>query len=373
MTFRHIIAFIFSFGILLIVSCTDGDSPGSSFNWPPAYPANPTPSDGMTGQPRALRLSWTCDDLDSDSLTYDIYFGTTASPPLVDTGRTVATYQTEVLNFDDSYYWKVVVKDGNGHILSGPLWSFSTRSDSIILFPDPNLEARIREITGKPTGDLLVSDVDTVTSFEASFRNISDLSGIEYMTGLAELYLGGNTIDDLSPLSNLRMLTGLNLYRNNISDLSPLSSLTTLIWLSLGNNNISDLSPLSSLIGLTWLRLDENVIDDLSPLSSLTSIFSLNLSFNKIKNLSPLSDLTALLWLNLIANNIDELSPLENLTALKRLDLFRNEVNDILPLVNNPGMDDGDELVLPHNPLNDISIDVYIPELRARGVDVLYW
>jgi len=35
-------------------------------------------------------------------------------------------------------------------------------------------------------------------------------------------------------------------------------------------------------------------------------------------------------------------------------------------------MSDGDYLMLYNNPLNDISINTYIPQLKARGVGVLY-
>jgi len=40
--------------------------------------------------------------------------------------------------------------------------------------------------------------------------------------------------------------------------------------------------------------------------------------------------------------------------------------------VNNPGMDGGDIVRLTGNPLSSDSINIYIPQLQARGVTVYY-
>jgi len=41
-------------------------------------------------------------------------------------------------------------------------------------------------------------------------------------------------------------------------------------------------------------------------------------------------------------------------------------------LVENEGLGEGDEVNLTDNPLSDDSINIYIPELQARGVAVNY-
>jgi len=60
------------------------------------------------------------------------------------------------------------------------------------------------------------------------------------------------------------------------------------------------------------------------------------------------------------------------LTKLEQLWLSDNGISDILPLVNNPGISQGDEMYLSNNPLSSTSTNTYIPQLRARGVNVYY-
>jgi hypothetical protein len=43
-----------------------------------------------------------------------------------------------------------------------------------------------------------------------------------------------------------------------------------------------------------------------------------------------------------------------------------------LPLVENAGLGTGDTVDLELNPLSSDSITIYIPQLEARGVTVLY-
>ena len=200
--------------------------------------------------------------------------------------------------------------------------------EEAVTFADPNLEAAIREAIGKPTGPIYPSDLEGLTSLSASEKNIADLTGLECATSLTSLGLNDNQISDISPLANLTSLTGLYLYSNQISTISPLANLTSLMSL-----------------GLEW-----NQISDISPLANLTSLTGLSLRYNQISDISPLANLTHLTW----------------------LDLEGNQISDILPLVDNEGLSEGDEVYLTGNPLSSDSINIYIPQLEARGVIVDY-
>jgi len=49
-----------------------------------------------------------------------------------------------------------------------------------LTFVDSNLEAAIREKISKPTGDITFADVRVIYDLSAGWKNISDISGIEY-------------------------------------------------------------------------------------------------------------------------------------------------------------------------------------------------
>lgn len=90
-------------------------------------------------------------------------------------------------------------------------------ADAAVTFPDPNLEAVIREAIAKPVGDIYESDLLGLTELYAWYGAIIDLDGLEYCTNLTSLYLLDNQISDISPLSSLTSLRVLYLFANQIS------------------------------------------------------------------------------------------------------------------------------------------------------------
>ena len=218
-------------------------------------------------------------------------------------------------------------------------------------FPDPNLEAVIRETINKPAGDIYASELLGIHTLWAIERGITDLTGMEYCENIEHLVLSINQISDISPLSGLTSLQILYLPKNQISDISPLSGLTSLQSLHLWLNQIIDISPVSGLTSLQWVHLSRNLITDISPLSGLADLQTLFLSSNQISDISPLS----------------------GLTDLQALFLYNNQIIDISPLVSNPGLGAGDTVDVRLNPLSETSINEYIPILQARGVSVWWW
>ena len=199
-------------------------------------------------------------------------------------------------------------------------------SNATVTFPDSSLETAIRETINKPEGPIYVSDLKSLTMLEVQDRGISDLTGLEHLT-------------------NLR-------------------------WLALVENNISDISPLAGLTKLEMLALVENSISNISPLAGLTNLQGLFLTSNNISDISPLAGLTNLETLDLTGNNISDLSPLTGLTNLEFLELWFNNISDISPLVANSGLSVGDTVNLWSNPLSSASVNIYIPQLEQRGVNV---
>lgn len=96
---------------------------------PPNVPTNPFPADGAVTVPIHTNLSWTGGDPDQgDIVTYDVYFGTTSTPPKVTANQSGTTYNPGVLTYGTTYYWKIVAWDNHGASTTGPVWNFKTNS-----------------------------------------------------------------------------------------------------------------------------------------------------------------------------------------------------------------------------------------------------
>ncbi|HKW13821.1 MAG TPA: hypothetical protein VJS69_04985 [Candidatus Krumholzibacteria bacterium] len=101
---------------LALLSCSD-DSTGP----PPTSPTTPSPADQSVEQPSSLTLSWSGKGGDH----FDVYLGTSTTPPLVAHDLSASHYHPARLTTGSQYYWRVVnVGDSS---TQGPLWSFATK------------------------------------------------------------------------------------------------------------------------------------------------------------------------------------------------------------------------------------------------------
>jgi len=97
---------------------------------PPNTPSNPNPTNGATGVDINADLSWAGGDPNPhDTVTYDVYFGTTSPPPKVSSNQSSTTYNPGTLNLLTTYYWKIVAWDNHGASTAGPIWQFTTRAN----------------------------------------------------------------------------------------------------------------------------------------------------------------------------------------------------------------------------------------------------
>ena len=96
-------------------------------NNPPNVPNAPGPYDGETGVDINHDLNWTGGDPDiPDTVTYDIYFGNTSSPPKIVDNNSDPLYDPGELTSNTTYYWKIVAWDDHGASTEGPEWTFDT-------------------------------------------------------------------------------------------------------------------------------------------------------------------------------------------------------------------------------------------------------
>jgi len=96
-------------------------------NYAPFSPVLVAPTLGVTVTADSVTLMWTADDVDTtDTLTYDVYFGTENPPTNTVSSNLEATSYTATLSASSTYYWKIVAKDNNGGQTIGQVWNFNT-------------------------------------------------------------------------------------------------------------------------------------------------------------------------------------------------------------------------------------------------------
>ena len=183
-------------------------------------------------------------------------------------------------------------------------------SESVFVAPkwilDPNLRTVVREELGLDQGeDFAREQLSDLTVFNGYYRQINDITGLEYATRLTSAEFTGNFISDLTPLADLTTLVILILDNNTITNITSLENLTDLTTLNLAVNRIGNITPLENLTALETLNLSENLIDDLTPLGTLNALTHLYLTSNNIRDVSPLVRLKNLVVLEISGNSIE--------------------------------------------------------------------
>jgi VCBS repeat-containing protein len=140
-------------------------------NDPPNVPSDPVPALGSTSVGINSNLRWTGGDPDDDPVTYDLYFGTTTPPPLIDQNLTSNAYEPGTLNYSTTYYWKIISFDQFDTKTEGPIWYFSTEENTnknplrptvtgIQGIHVPNVEYDYDIVTTDPDGDDILYYID---------------------------------------------------------------------------------------------------------------------------------------------------------------------------------------------------------------------
>lgn len=238
--------------------------------------------------------------------------------------------------------------------------------DHVIDCKDPVLNKWMREATGVHYGDIMYSDVLSITRMEVPVETdesdwewewewegkITDISALAEFKNLKELRIRDNEIEDISPLKGLTKLKCLDLGNNRIRNIEALKDMKELRCLDLSANEVSDISPLKDLKELEFLCLRENQISDIGALEDLDCLGCLYLDFNRISDLSSLRKMGSLRKLYLSGNMITDISPLENMENLETLYLDYTRVSDFSPL---SGLESLDSLSVSGSHISDVS------------------
>ena len=96
-------------------------------------------------------------------------------------------------------------------------------------------------------------DLESVHSINLSRKELNDLSGLEFCTGLQRLNLSNNKLCRLQWIQDLTLLVHLDLSINDLSNLEPLRNLECLKFLNVSGNAISTFDAILSLKHLSDL------------------------------------------------------------------------------------------------------------------------
>jgi hypothetical protein len=145
--------------------------------WPPAAPAEPFPADGTSDVPREVELTW---GQATGAAFYKVLLGT--DPGLADAQLLSSTelcrFAPAGLKVATTYYWRVVAKNEGGQT-AGPIWSFTTKSDTA----SPSFASGEEPTASEPNSAADASPVDANTPTESGHPTVGQASGLCPTTG----------------------------------------------------------------------------------------------------------------------------------------------------------------------------------------------
>ncbi len=168
------------------------------------------------------------------------------------------THIDENINFEPEYVWDENQNDGYSFVNSEEL--DLENNDVTFNFEKTFYNAiKFREY-GRLDVEFPSYYLEDFDEFELTYQGIELLDGVEYCKHVVTLDLSNNEISDISELENLVRLEELYLANNQIGYIDVLSGLFKLRELDLSGNQIDDISPLFELNNLEYVNLIGNKI-----------------------------------------------------------------------------------------------------------------
>lgn len=113
-------------GLIVVQSCTEKDGTKVNDYYAFSDPVATAPADGETLHITGTNvdLTWASTSESGFPVKADVYFGTSEEPDLYKADHNALTINVPV-ELGITYYWYVVMIDGNGITTESPLWSFT--------------------------------------------------------------------------------------------------------------------------------------------------------------------------------------------------------------------------------------------------------
>ncbi|MCM3443798.1 leucine-rich repeat domain-containing protein [Metabacillus halosaccharovorans] len=120
-------------------------------------------------------------------------------------------------------------------------------STETVTIPDSALKRAIKQQLGIQTNEITVTDIESLTELDASYQNITNLSGLEKAVNVTSLNISGNEFENVDVLKNLTKLESLDISLTSLTDLTPLAALTSLRNIDISYLELNTISPLKDL------------------------------------------------------------------------------------------------------------------------------
>lgn len=90
----------------------------------PAEILSPAMAETITTAADVISLDWVGSDVDDDIVGYDVYFGTSDSPPIIETDLKESILNNVSITPDTVYYWRIITKDSTGNTSDSGVYQF---------------------------------------------------------------------------------------------------------------------------------------------------------------------------------------------------------------------------------------------------------
>jgi len=93
----------------------------------PPFPADvvsPSLGQNVTATSGTVTLTWLGSSVDNNIVGYDVYFGTSSTPPLTQSNVTSMLLNGVAVTSGTTYYWKIVTKDALGNTSDSNIFQF---------------------------------------------------------------------------------------------------------------------------------------------------------------------------------------------------------------------------------------------------------
>ncbi|MFN5912278.1 MAG: T9SS type A sorting domain-containing protein, partial [Bacteroidota bacterium] len=185
---------------------------------PPSCASTPTPANAATGVSTATTLSWPAV---AGATGYDVFFGTSPTPPQVATNQAGTTYNPGTLSASTMYYWRVVPRNSVGSASGCSTWSFTTGLAGCLNVPNGLWPGATYTPICNGSPESIVTD-----GWTGEYSNVNLTSGVQYI-------FSSSVATDYITISNA---TGTTILASGTSPLNWTSNVTGTVRFNLHNN-----------------------------------------------------------------------------------------------------------------------------------------